>query len=123
VIRLSARTKRFLHSSLLLLLVLGVFVRPMLNVVGEIHDIEHAAAVAAEHGHAHADDGHDADHDPDHVKGSHGLLHQADPASSAGILSLAWFQSEPVTSTRVLVPVPAAPLTQRLSSPFRPPIA
>lgn len=112
-----------IRISMLVLLVFGVLVRPVLNHVGELHDVEHAAAVAAEHGHAHADDGHDADHDPDHIKGSHGLLHQADTASSAGILTFAWFQSEPATSARVLVPVSAAPLTQRLSSPFRPPIA
>lgn len=123
MIRLPARAKNVLHLSMLLLLVLGVFVRPMLNFVGEIHGTTHAAVAAAEHGHGHPDDARDADHDQDHASGSHLLLHQADSASSSGILMSFRLPPIEVAASQSLQWTPVPSLPQRLSSPFRPPIA
>lgn len=123
MIRLSARVKTVLHSSMLLLLMLGVLVRPMLNFVGEIHGTTHAAMAAAEHGHGHPGDAHDADHDQDHVSGSHLLLHQADSGSSSGLPTSFRLPPIEVAASQHLPWTPVSSLPQRLSSPFRPPIA
>lgn len=69
------------RTALLVLLALGIAVQPVLGAVSELHGAEHAAMadMAPDHGHAHADDadhGHDGDTtDPNHVKGTHVLLH------------------------------------------------
>lgn len=108
-----------LRTSLLVLLVLGVIIRPMLNQMGQLHSMEHAALAA---------DAGTTDHgpgtpDPDHTLGGHLLLHMADVGASAW-LATSWA----VTAT----PMPVfAPLlrkvptlqAQRFDSPFRPPIA
>jgi hypothetical protein len=113
-----------LRASLLLLLVLGLVVRPVLNHVGELHGIEHAATAAAEHGHAHpGDDSHVSDHDSDHTKGTHGLLHQADAGAAAGILidfgvSALHMPKAKAPSLEFLAEPRRLP-----STPFRPPIA
>jgi len=71
----------FFKNALLVLLALGIAVQPVLGAVSELHGAEHAAMadVAPDHGHAHADDadhGHDdAKTDPNHVKGTHVLMH------------------------------------------------
>ena len=68
-------------TALLVLLALGIAVQPVLGAVSELHGAEHAAMadVAPDHGHAHADDvdhGHESDKtDPNHVKGTHVLMH------------------------------------------------
>lgn len=200
-----------LRAGMLMLLVLGIVVRPALGLVGELHAMEHAAgagsaahghahdmhrphaqaghhrahavhddhppaghahddhvhagdgmgvasahvdadtdtntdsnadtdphaaidpaAVASAHGHGHHDDGDRAHahaglagdgHDPDHARGSHGLLHQADVGCSAGML-VAYGLPE-AFGFAVMLPssawVSAPP--QRSTSPFRPPIA
>lgn len=123
MIRFSARAKSVLHVSMLLLLVLGVLVRPALNFVGEIHGAAHAAEVASEHGHGHPGDGHDADHDQDHASGTHLLMHQADSGSSSGLLTSFRLPPVVVAASPRLQWTPVSSLPQRLSSPFRPPIA
>ncbi|HBK47414.1 MAG TPA: hypothetical protein DDZ67_13470 [Xanthomonadaceae bacterium] len=112
---------RLLRASLLALLVLGVMVRPVLNQVGELHQIEHMAAEVAEHGHAHP--GQDApDPAPDHMKGAHGLMHQTDAGFSADVWPI-WNLPSAVLPESVLpmAKLAAVPL-QRLTTPFRPPI-
>lgn len=123
MIRLSARAKSVLHLSMLLLLALGVLVRPALNLMGEVHGAAHAAAVAAEHGHGHPGDGHDADHDQDHASGTHLLMHQADSGSSSGLPTSFRLPPVEVAASQHLQWTPVSSLPQRLSSPFRPPIA
>lgn len=120
--RLSARAKNVLHASMLLLLVLGLFVRPILNLVGEIHGATHVAA-AAEHGHSHWGNDHTAGHDQDHASGSHGLLHQADSSSTSGMPVSFGLPEVEVAVSQALHWAATCSLPQRLSSPFRPPIA
>jgi ABC-type nickel/cobalt efflux system permease component RcnA len=113
-----------LRASLLLLLVLGLVVRPVLNHVGELHGIEHAATAAAEHGHDHpGDDAHGADHDSDHAKGTHGLLHQADAGAANGILIAFWVSALYLPKTQVPALESLAEPRRLPSTPFRPPIA
>lgn len=120
---LSVRTLRFLRLSALMLLVLSIMTRPMVEQMGGIHEVEHAvlAAADADHGHDHAD--HDPASDPDHTKGYHGLMHQAECGATAALGS-AW------ALALAIAPADAPPLPQaaapRLGIPatlFRPPIA
>lgn len=114
-------TINLLRVSLFVLLALGALVRPMLNLVGDLHSTEHAVAAAAEHGHHHPGD-HDSDSDPEHAKGLHALLHSAD---SNGALSL-WNHSHWAPTAAPETSVPALDVhwrpSQQPSSPFRPPI-
>lgn len=125
-----------LRASLLVLLVVGVIVRPMLNQISELHSFEHAAlADVNAHGHDHDGHGHDhaADHsdpapdqppctDPDHAKGAHGLMHQADTGPSASLAGLPVQFGHPMRAGKLLMPA-AGPLPPQIpSSPFRPPI-
>lgn len=117
------------RTALLVLLALGMAVQPMLGAVSKLHGAEHAAMadLAPDHGHAHADDadhGHDDQTpDPDHVKGTHVLMHL-----DAG-LAVALPDSVVRVPARILASPPlvlgavddlpvAAP-----HLPFRPPIA
>ncbi len=124
-----ARTSlNFLRASLLVLLVLGLVIKPALNQIGELHSIEHAALADADgHGHEHGHDHDDGDQDDepgqDHTKGAHGLMHQANlGASSDALPSIA---IQPLESCSLALPIPdctAAP-RQFAATPFRPPIA
>lgn len=116
-----------LRASFLLLLMLGVMVRPMLNQMGALHAAEHVTmGDVDDRGHDYAGDREqapDPDPDPDHTKGAHGLMHQADTVSSANIWT-SWVSlaAIPPTSTLPLADL-ASTRSQRLASPFRPPIA
>jgi hypothetical protein len=112
-----------LRASLLLLLVLGLVVRPVLNHVGALHGMEHTAEAVAEHGHAHLGDAHEADHDSDHAKGSHGLFHQADAGASFGILAAVKVPVVYLPASQELQSQFVTELRQLPSNPFRPPIA
>lgn len=124
----AARLGRLLHTSLLVLLVLGAMVRPMLNQISELHSTEHAVLADAdghthEHGQDHDPGDHDPSTDPDHTKGTHGLLHHADSHASAGFWT-AW--THPASPPRDALLLPARTSfvpSLRLTSPFRPPIA
>lgn len=119
----AARAYAALRASLLVLLVLGVMIRPVLNQVGDLHAAGHATFVAGDHGHDHSDDDHDPDTYPDHTKGAHGLMHQADTGTSAGIW-VSWALPPALLLTSVLpMPDSASVHPQQPSSPFRPPIA
>lgn len=112
-----------LRTSLLALLVLGMVVRPALNLVGELHAVEHAAfAQAGDHGHDLPDD-RDSTPGPDHATGAHGLMHQADTGTSA-VLWTTWVLP-PASPPASVLPMPdsTAVRPQQPSSPFRPPIA
>ncbi|AKJ75450.1 hypothetical protein [Xanthomonas oryzae] len=121
MLRPSATVASLLRTSLFVLLVLGALVRPMLNLVGDLHADEHAVVAAAEHGHHHPGE-QDERADPDHTKGFHGLLHQAD-AHAAATLWNAWSWGAS------LAPALEGPTMDVLwqpshqpTSPFRPPI-
>lgn len=112
-----------LRASFLALLVLGVMIRPMISQVGALHAAEHVTLVSVDdHGHDHPGD-RDQTPDPDHSKGAHGLMHQADTGSSANI----WTTCVPSIGTPPASRLPQADLAstrpQLLTSPFRPPIA
>lgn len=115
-----------LRASLLVLLVLGVVIRPALNQIGGLHTISHAALVTDA---GATDDGHgafnpaDTDADPGHVAGSHSLMHMADGGASIWI-STDWIMASSILPpTGLQVHVTNQPPSHRLVSPFRPPIA
>ena len=124
------RPRRLLRTALLVLLALGMVIKPTLGALGELHGAEHATmADAGAHGHAHPADSDGSDHrhgderDPDHTLGAHGLLH----LSSGVSVTL------PDLLVRLLAPSSPGPQlpesdAPRLpgdspSFPFRPPIA
>jgi hypothetical protein len=121
--RLPARVLRFLRLGALMLLVLGLLVRPVVDLVGGLHAAEHAvqAAAVADHGHAHP--GEEPAGDPDHTRGSHGLMHQAECGATvapwpAWTLALGLPPSATAALPDVIAPRLGVPAT-----PFRPPIA
>lgn len=123
--RLPTRTLRFLRLSALMLLVLSIMARPMVEQMGGIHEVEHAvlAAADADHGHGHEHADHDPASDPDHTKGFHGLMHQAECGAAAALWS-AWalaLASPPADAPPL--PEAAAPRLGIPATPFRPPIA
>lgn len=117
-----AASASLIRICLLFLLAVGAFVRPVLNQAVNLHEVEHAISVAAEHGHYHQGD---EDHlpDPDHATGSHGVFHQPD---SNGAFAL-WNTWTFLPSATPVVDVPELDLAPHRSSlptsPFRPPIA
>ena len=121
--RVYPHLRTILRTGFLVLLMLGVMVRPMINQLSALHDVEHATLAGAnDHGHDHPDD-RNATPDPDHSAGAHGLMHQADTSSSANIWT-AWI-ALPVVPASSKLPLAdlASTRPQQLTSPFRPPIA
>lgn len=121
--RLPARALRFLRLCALMLLVLSVMARPMLEQMGGIHAVEHSVLAAADADHEHDHPDHDPAKDPDHTKGFHGLMHQAESGSTA------WFWpawglalASPLAASPPL-PDSDAPRIGVPATPFRPPIA
>lgn len=122
---------RVLRASFLVLLVLGLMVKPVLVQLSGLHAVEHAVAAAADdHGHDpsaehddHTDDGDTAEGD-DHAAGAHGLLHQS--GGSTTLTGLVASMSVPMLYARMPdLPIPDAIRVAREvpSTPFRPPIA
>ncbi|WP_162616009.1 hypothetical protein [Solilutibacter oculi] len=121
------RHRSFLRTALLVLVVLGMLIQPALAALGDLHEIEHAAALHSDHGHAHHD-GHEVPADdkdaPGDPLGIHSLLHPSGAAASMALI-------EPVVLLPSLMaegesPVRAyasGPPMSRLTLPFRPPIA
>lgn len=113
-----------LRASLLVLLVLGMLVKPVLNHVGELHAVEHAALAVCDHGHDGSDhDCTDSGPDTDHAQGAHSLMHSADAGASTGICISS--TSLPTAAPDSVLPMPdtAAVHPQHPISLFRPPIA
>lgn len=115
----------------MVLMALGLLTRPVVTAISEMHAVAHpelAAHDASEHSHGESVDVADAgrtsdDGQPEHTEGPHGLMHQSSGgAFDRGIAAL----EVPIVSGRHLL-VPAvgntARIPERLSSPFRPPIA
>ena len=128
------RLRQLLCTSLLVLMAFGLLTRPVVTAISEMHAVAHPELVAHSGGeHSHGEGGTEADADndrrssdgeqPGHTDGPHGLMHQASGgAFDRGIAAL----EVPIVSGRHLL-VPAvsdtARIPERLSSPFRPPIA
>lgn len=115
--------RTLLRTSFLVLLMLGVMIRPMISQFSALHDVEHATLAGTNgHGHDHPDD-RDPTPDPDNATGAHGLMHQADTGPSANIWT-AWLvpQLIPAASDLSLADL-ASTRPHRVTSPFRPPIA
>ena len=111
------------RASFLVLLMLGVVVRPMLGQFSALHDVEHATLAGAS-GHGHDQPGEQKKTpDPDETTVGHELMHQADTGSSASIWT-SWvsLSAIPPASTLPLADLASA-RPQLLTSPFRPPIA
>jgi hypothetical protein len=82
-----AQAKRLLRLSLLMLLVLGLMIKPVLSGLSDTHALEHASVLefhADHHDHGHSHDHDDVqidmsgdDSDEDHALGMHALMHQA----------------------------------------------
>lgn len=139
MIALARSTRALFRASLLVLLVVGVIVRPVLNQISELHAVEHAAlAAAAGDGHGNGEHGHDDDHAHDdgshpalddsqgqeagHTDGAHGLMHQADTGPSASLAGLIPQFGHSMPAPRLLAPA-SGPLPPQIpSTPFRPPI-
>ena len=118
------RIAHFLRTSLLVLLALGVMIKPVLAEIGELHSAEHELSMAAvDHGaHHHGD--HDEHGGPDHAQGQHGLMHQGGAGQPVGI-AMSSIALPPMHFGRVILPpLHATPLPrQTATTPFRPPIA
>jgi hypothetical protein len=127
------RQPRLFRTALLVLLALGVVVKPTLAALGELHDAEHAVQASShghDHGHTH---GHEGDPspdprlppagDPDHAQGTHGLLHVLSTVSLA--LPDAVVRLAPAPTAALPLPDIEAPRLpgDAPSLPFRPPIA
>lgn len=121
------RPLRALHAALLVLVALGVLLQPVLGALGELHGLEHAAALQSEHGHTHLE-GHGEPHDGDDAHGEpvgeHGLLHQGGFATCMARIEPGFLLPAPIRvgdpSARSHAP---GPPPSRLTLPFRPPIA
>lgn len=127
---------RLLRASLLVLLVLGLMIRPVLTGLSEGHAAEHAMSVDL-HEEEHQDDHHDdhahphdqvphADGDApgnDHASGTHGLMHQ--PGGHTTLELTAAIEVPPAPRHGQALPNLARPglPKQPPSNPFRPPIA
>ena len=121
------RHRSFLHAALLVLVAIGVLLQPVLGALGELHGLEHAAALQSDHGHSHHD-GHDQPDDGDDALGDpigeHGLLHQGGVATSMALIEPAFLLLPPISVGDPLDRSHApGPPTSRLTLPFRPPIA
>lgn len=117
-----------LRTALLVMLALGVMIKPVLAGVSDLHQVmDHAPLPSEDHGHDHDPDqeGHDhgePDQHPKHAQGAHGLMHQTDAGSSTGSLgSLTLSTSLP---PQVVLPSHREAFKRdcRQSSLFRPPI-
>ncbi len=122
------RHRSLLHTALLVLLALGVLLQPVLGALGDLHGLEHAAAMQSDdHGHSHHD-GHEAPHDGDDALGDpigeHGLLHQGGFATSMALIEPVFLLLPPMRMGEPLdrSHAPGPPIS-RLTLPFRPPIA
>lgn len=107
----------------MLLLVLGMAVKPVLGQVAELHAIDHAPLSAGDgHGHDH-DAPQDDEPGTDHTHGAHGLMHlggTGGPPSEA-LLPYA-FQAVSVQGA-VLPPTGSSAMPPaQFGTPFRPPI-
>jgi hypothetical protein len=123
------RHRRLLRATLLVLLALGMVVKPTLGALSELHDMEHAAAIAHSddgHGHAHPEDpGHEHggdESDPDHATGAHGLMHQG-ASPSIALPDAMMSVSRQASSERLPDSGPFRLPGDAPNLPFRPPIA
>lgn len=121
--RLPARTLRLLRLGAFSLLMLGLIVRPAVEQMGGIHELEHAVLAAADAGHGHEHANQEPASEPHPAEGLHGLMHEAECGVCAALESN-WAMALDV------VPAASPPLSKasspRRGSPtthFRPPIA
>lgn len=111
-------TTQLFRVGLIVLLVLGMLIRPTLNRIGEIHGLEHRFQTSADSQINISVDKPSSDH----FQGGHQLQHSAETGSSAsllpflGILGLNLPQVKVVGQPLQLLPIPP------LSFHFRPPI-
>lgn len=122
--RAAKANSNFLRAGFLVLLVLGLVIKPALSHITELHTVEHAALADADgHGHAHDGDHDDGEPAQDHVKGAHGLMHQANMGAFSDALPTLALQPRHLYASTLPIPdSPAAP-RQFVATPFRPPIA
>lgn len=107
----------------LMALVAGVVCKPLLEHAGGMHASEHAVLAAADVGHDHDHSDHDPAKNPDHAKGFHGLMHQAECGTAAALLPTCGFALHTPPTAILPLSNEAAPSSRVPASPFRPPIA
>lgn len=120
--RFARRLPFSLRTSMLVLLALGLLVKPVVTAISEIHTANHPELATRGHPHEHGSE-HQDDRGADHAQGAHGLMHQA--TGGAFDQASARFELPAAAGADVLLPTadhrPGSQL--RLTSPFRPPIA
>lgn len=107
---------KLLRAAMLALLVLGIMVRPMLEMIGELHAVEHAALIGD-------NDPQGNQLDPDHTMGTHGLLHQSSGNADSTLPAPLSLTAPPSTPVVLPVHTARAPGGAYITLPFRPPIA
>lgn len=112
----AAPSMRLLRATMLALLVLGIMVRPVLGVIGELHVIEHASL-------ASGTDSQGNGLDPDHALGVHGLLHQGCGNADSTLPASLDLTALPLAPAVLPFPATAPPGGAYVDLPFRPPIA
>ena len=114
---------RLVRASMLVLLMLGVAIKPMLGSLCEIHALNDAlAGYVFDAGDPAADPLHQSDRD--HASGAHGSVHEDD--SSGAYADIVGVVILPIGRYAATVPAtePAAAVPrQHFTAPFRPPIA
>jgi hypothetical protein len=127
MLRASIRRHPVLHTILLVMLALGLMIKPTLAAVGQIHEMTEQTALAAAADHddqAHDEHDHgEPERDPDHAMGSHGLLHQVDASASTGLLIGPVSTASPPPCVVLPSHREAAERSGPPSTLFRPPIA
>jgi hypothetical protein len=123
VIRPIKRLPLLLRTSVLGLVLLGVLAKPIYSTWCETHQLGHSLA-ALGHEKFRADSRVERQLDAEHARGAHGLLHASDDGGAyVGIAAI-----DPVPAVTfdsvlnppsIALPVPV----QRITRPFRPPIA
>ena len=117
----SSHNRSLLQACAFALLLLGLLCEPILDFVGELHAVEHAALAShvGDHGDDHGNNG----EEEGHAVGGHGLMHQY--SGGAGSIP-------PVHPVIAMGLIPSAtlpaveaspPIGSILTLPFRPPIA
>jgi hypothetical protein len=112
-----------LRIVVLTLVLLGVLIKPIMSTWCETHQLGHDAA-ALGHYKFRADSPIEHQLDVEHARGAHGLLHASDDGGA--YIGVAIFDALPDVVFHSVLNPPVITLpapVQRISRPFRPPIA
>jgi hypothetical protein len=114
--------KTVLRTVLLGLALLAVLVRPVYSTWCENHQLGHQLATLS-HEQFRADSSVERQLDAEHARGAHGALHSDDGGTYAGVAFIASVPTPQFVSMPVPVFMALPSPGQRITRPFRPPIA